>query len=243
MRLFANSCHRNIPAAMMKPFRVLARLALPAFLALGLANCATIAPSREPGNLSEAKLAVGRYVESGRYHADLAAVATPAKQWILRRAQVSAKNPSEKLAIVFDIDETTLSNLKHMQGTDWGYQSAVWDEWVKTSSAPAILPLRDVYETAVAHKIAVFFITGRKELTRRATVQNLRAQGMGTFEELIVRPNDSKNSALLFKTAERKRIADQGFTIIANLGDQQSDLAGGYAERTFKLPNPFYLIP
>jgi hypothetical protein len=30
--------------------------------------------------------------------------------------------------------------------------------------------------------------------------------------------------------------------IIANLGDQFSDLAGGYAERTFKLPNPFYSI-
>lgn len=29
----------------------------------------------------------------------------------------------------------------------------------------------------------------------------------------------------------------------ANLGDQQSDLDGGYSERNYKLPNPFYLIP
>ena len=29
---------------------------------------------------------------------------------------------------------------------------------------------------------------------------------------------------------------------IANVGDQPSDLAGGYAERTFLLPNPFYRI-
>ena len=35
----------------------------------------------------------------------------------------------------------------------------------------------------------------------------------------------------------------QGFTIIANVGDQPSDLAGGYAERTFLVPNPFYRIP
>jgi hypothetical protein len=27
------------------------------------------------------------------------------------------------------------------------------------------------------------------------------------------------------------------------MGDQLSDLEGGYAERTFKLPNPFYWIP
>jgi hypothetical protein len=29
---------------------------------------------------------------------------------------------------------------------------------------------------------------------------------------------------------------------IANVGDQPSDLAGGYAERTFLVPNPFYRI-
>jgi len=32
-------------------------------------------------------------------------------------------------------------------------------------------------------------------------------------------------------------------TIIVNAGDQESDLAGGYAERAYKLPNPFYYIP
>lgn len=34
-----------------------------------------------------------------------------------------------------------------------------------------------------------------------------------------------------------------GFRIIVNVGDQESDLAGGHAERAFKLPNPFYIIP
>jgi hypothetical protein len=27
------------------------------------------------------------------------------------------------------------------------------------------------------------------------------------------------------------------------LGDQNSDLTGGYAERGFKLPNPYYYLP
>jgi len=30
---------------------------------------------------------------------------------------------------------------------------------------------------------------------------------------------------------------------ILNMGDQESDPAGGYADVTFKLPNPFYYIP
>ena len=52
--------------------------------------------------------------------------------------------------------------------------------------------------------------------------------------------DDSKVSgtATLF---EGSKITADGYTIIANLGDQESDLAGGYAEKTFKLPNPFYL--
>jgi len=38
-------------------------------------------------------------------------------------------------------------------------------------------------------------------------------------------------------------IEQAGFTIIANMGDQPSDLLGGRAERMFLLPNPFYRVP
>jgi HAD superfamily, subfamily IIIB (Acid phosphatase) len=46
-----------------------------------------------------------------------------------------------------------------------------------------------------------------------------------------------------FKAPLRAKIAAMGYTIIANVGDQFSDLEGGFAERTFKLPNSFYYIP
>jgi acid phosphatase len=49
-------------------------------------------------------------------------------------------------------------------------------------------------------------------------------------------------SAAARKVEMRRALATDGFTIIANLGDQQSDLAGGFAERGFKLPGPFYRI-
>ena len=45
------------------------------------------------------------------------------------------------------------------------------------------------------------------------------------------------------KTRARADIESHGFAIIANVGDQESDLVGGHAERTFKIPNPFYFIP
>ena len=34
-----------------------------------------------------------------------------------------------------------------------------------------------------------------------------------------------------------------GYRIVVNMGDQPSDLAGGYAEKAVLLPNPFYRIP
>ena len=46
-----------------------------------------------------------------------------------------------------------------------------------------------------------------------------------------------------YKTSRRVDIENRGYAIIASVGDQKSDLAGGHAEMTFKIPNPFYFIP
>jgi acid phosphatase len=58
-----------------------------------------------------------------------------------------------------------------------------------------------------------------------------------------MRPANSTGPVSTRKTASRKDIEKRRFTIIANVGDQNSDLVGGHAERTFKVPNPFYFIP
>ena len=63
------------------------------------------------------------------------------------------------------------------------------------------------------------------------------------MSDLALKQPDDKSSSQEFKTARRKKIEDAGFTIIANVGDQYSDLRGGHAERVFKVPNPFYFIP
>jgi hypothetical protein len=50
-------------------------------------------------------------------------------------------------------------------------------------------------------------------------------------------------SAADFKMSGRKKIQERGYHIIVNVGDQPSDLTGGYAERAVLLPDPFYRIP
>jgi len=50
-------------------------------------------------------------------------------------------------------------------------------------------------------------------------------------------------STIHYKSATRAHIASLGYDIVANFGDQLSDLKGGFADRTFKLPNPNYFLP
>jgi acid phosphatase len=197
-------------------------------------------PSREPANLGSLKQQIRAYVSAGTYQEDIAAVAADAKVWIEQRA--AKRVPGERLAAVFDLDETLLSNVPFMLEQDFGGTDAAWDAWFVAAEAPAIEPVRDVFWTARKLGIEVFFITGRRERVRVGTEANLRTVGCGDFAALVMKPNEWKGTAAAYKTAERKRLVAEGYVIIANIGDQESDLVGGQAERTFKLPDPFYLI-
>ena len=46
-----------------------------------------------------------------------------------------------------------------------------------------------------------------------------------------------------YKSGVRAHIEDLGYEIVANFGDQFSDLTGGFADKTFKMPNPNYFLP
>ena len=46
-----------------------------------------------------------------------------------------------------------------------------------------------------------------------------------------------------YKSGVRAHIEDLGYDIVANFGDQFSDLTGGFADKTFKMPNPNYFLP
>jgi acid phosphatase len=98
--------------------------------------------------------------------------------------------------------------------------------------------------TALARErgVAVFFLTGRPERLRAATERNLREAGY-EWTAVLMKPDDLvTRSAVELKAPARRKLVDAGYTIILNIGDQMSDLEGGHAERTYKLPNPFYVI-
>ena len=75
------------------------------------------------------------------------------------------------------------------------------------------------------------------------TVANLKQAGYKNWDGLLLEANGlHPKSAVDFKAPLRKKLTEQGYTIVLSMGDQYSDLKGGYAERTYKLVNPYYFI-
>jgi acid phosphatase len=161
------------------------------------------------------------------------------------RRRVAKATSAEKLALVLDIDETSLSNWDQEKADDFGYITSDWDAWIDRKEAPAIAGTLRVYNEAIAHGVAVFFITGRPESQRAATADNLKSAGYSTWAGLALRaPHPAEQTTSQYKSAQRRKITDDGYKIILNIGDQMSDLNGQpQAEYSVKLPNPFYYIP
>ena len=101
-----------------------------------------------------------------------------------------------------------------------------------------------LYQDARRKKVAVFFVTGRRSNLKKATEKNLTEAGYTTWNGIYFRPKEDTNKSIIpFKTQVRSNITQSGYTIIASIGDQGSDLTGGYADKVFKLPNPYYYLP
>ncbi len=82
----------------------------------------------------------------------------------------------------------------------------------------------DIFTAAKDRGAAIFFITGRGETQRAATERNLQAGGYTGYTQLVMEPHGTHYvSAADFKAPQRAQIEQQGYTIIANIGDQPSD--------------------
>jgi acid phosphatase len=206
----------------------------------GSGSAPSPASCKEPENH---KFVVDRlflYHDSGEYEREIRDVANSARDYLNVRVKDASKE--DKLAAVFDIDETSLSNWDAL--ADCGFCSfTVQAKLYSIAHDQAIIPTLELFNFAKSKGIAPFFVTGRPEGARAVTIKNLTEVGYSGWADLIMRSDGGKQEpARIYKSHQRQLIADKGYRIVLNIGDQASDLAGCCAERTFKLPNPFYLI-
>jgi acid phosphatase len=222
-------------------------------------------------NAGDLTAVLTQYHDSGVYERQLAKVDAVAVQWLSKfhrqRAVAAGQHASkartraraahdhkgdrrggqkpwwkQKQAIVFDVDETALSNYSAIVADGFVYGPKSQAEAVDEIGV-AIKPSLDLYKLAQAKGLDVFFITGRGEAVRDHTAHNLEREGFTGYKQLILKPAGFAGTTVAYKAGARKAIEEQGYNIVANVGDQYSDLAGGYADSAFKLPNPFYYLP
>lgn len=207
-------------------------------------------PIEEPAaNIDMHKKQLRAYHE-GDYTEDIKLVLDDAMAYITGQLD-KVKRP----AIVLDIDETSLSNWPGIDADDFGFikggacplKSTLpcgFDAWIMKGQARKIDPTLAFFDAVQAKRVGIFFVTGRRDSQRRITVWNLRRAGFKNWAGLSTRPDDDHSKSIIpFKSGERVKIEKQGYSIIASIGDQLSDLDGGHAECGFKLPNPFYFVP
>jgi hypothetical protein len=210
--------------------------------------------------------ALKSYHDSGDYEKDLGAVDGRAGSYLdrkvrglrhrtARRCARAKRNGLQgaalqracakpKLAMVLDIDETSLSNYSCLSSADFKQATAALAQCLVAGTSPAIAPTKTLFDRARAKGVAVFFITGRPDSipgVRQQTETNLKSAGYDGWKGLVLNPSLG-GPTIPYKSGARAEIEKQGYRIVLNVGDQESDLAGGHADRGFKLPNPFYFI-
>ncbi len=238
------------------PNKWLSLLATTLMLAMGLSSLpAQQAPKHEISsdaaaeripNLDTLKTELKEYHDCtcrcGCYARDLDAQADRAIAFLRERA--AHRRPHEKLALILDIDDTTLSTYQEMLGADFAYNKPVFDQWVETAQAEAIPGTLRLYKEAQRLDVSIIFLTGRYESQRGATEKNLRAQGFDSWKLLVMRPDHDTQIIGVFKAVARGQILGAGYTLALNVGDQWSDLKGKpEAEYSVKYPDPYYFIP
>ncbi len=212
-----------------------------------MAQQAIVTVPGEPANLDAAKQALKKYQscsESNCYVPQLEHQADLAIQFL--KESVASAKPGDKLAIVLDIDETSLSNWSVELHDDFGYIPGDSNWCVALRCGKAIPSTLRIFHEAQRSNVTVFFITGRPEGQRADTEANLKAEGYDRWEQVYLRPENHRASQTVsqYKSGDRAEIVAKGYKIVLNVGDQISDLTGDpQADHSVKLPNPFYFIP
>lgn len=200
---------------------------------LTLTSCST----GELKNLYFAKQEVVSYYETGKYSVETKDVIKSAID------DLSKISVPDNAAAVFDIDETALSNYDYIKSIDFGYNKELWDKYIQDTTAKAIPEVKELYDWLIKNNVKIYFITGRSEVGYESTKQNLINEGYTKFEKLFVRtPADSKITAVEYKSKIREKLTNDGYKIIACVGDQYSDLEGGNTGLKVKIPNYLYYV-
>jgi putative acid phosphatase of HAD superfamily subfamily IIIB len=168
-------------------------------------------------------------------------------------------------AILFDIDDTTLNTFSYEIYSNFSFNPGTNAFFVNAGSAsvfPAVPGMVGLEKAAEAKGYDVYFLTGRPISQTDGTLANLKDAGYDVDKSHVFLKDTTAATepwlascvdptthaftctTIQYKSLTRQHIEqDLGANIVANFGDQFSDLKGGFADHTFKIPNPMYFLP
>jgi predicted secreted acid phosphatase len=208
----------------------------------------------------------GTFSADSNYAREADGVAKDGANWLAARSNVPNR------AIVLDVDDTTLATWNYEIFSNWAFNPATNGQFVTDQRFPAVPGMVEMVQQAANEGYAIFFLTGRGAGQEAATLGNLTSDGVGVDagypapttlnngeDGLFTKPavanyppylqaacaGDPNGSCTTvhYKSATRAHIESLGYDIVGNFGDQFSDLEGGFADKTFKMPNPNYFLP
>lgn len=143
----------------------------------------------------------------------------------LRLNEALQQPGSKPLAVVTDLDETTLDNSPYavhqaLQGKD--YESSSWQQWTSLGQADTLAGSVSFFKYAAAHQVEIFYITNRAESERAGTLKNLQRFGYPYADDahLVLKAEGGSSS----KETRRQALA-QTHTIVLLLGDNLADFS------------------
>ena len=203
-----------------------------------------------PNNIDGGDVALHTFNPDGAYAHEVEGIAATAGKYLANHAKHTAGK-----AILFDVDDTTLNTYNYEIYSNFVFNPTTNAAFVNAAAFPAVPGMVDLEKQAIAEGYTVFFLTGRPEAQRPGTETNLTNVGYDITSANVYLKDETQpwitcdtEGDKVCTTTERKsetraHIESLGYDIVANFGDQFSDLNGGFADRTYKIPNPMYFLP
>lgn len=143
---------------------------------------------------------------------------------------ISNREPSEKFAIITDLDETIIDNSyleakQIKEGKE--YSSARWKEWVNMSAATGVPGAVEFLQWAASRNITIFYISNRSVSDVKPTLANLIKLNLPNADE----------EHMLFLSAEstkepRRQIVAKNYKIVMLMGDNLNDFTNLFEKKS-----------
>jgi hypothetical protein len=210
----------------------------------------TVTSTLDPVNPPGSQVPLHTYSATGAYVNEMAGIETEAGKFLDRQAQ--HREGKGTPAVLLDIDDTTLNTYSYEIFSNFVFNPTTNAAFVNAAIFPPVPGMPQLVDHAVADGYKIFFLTGRNISQFAGTKTNLLNAGYPVVDSQLYLKDINAEwlkscapscTTTQYKSLTRRHIEALGNDIVANFGDQFSDLNGGFADRTFKIPNPMYFLP